>query len=127
MVLGWTTVTKRVLVVEDSPIIAAAVSQTLTEAGYQVAACTTLEQLMQHVDVDLILMDVQMPELFGDDVAMVLRYERRVRAKIFLYSSLPADELAERVRAAGLDGYIEKDHGLEHLVTRVGEILKRAK
>jgi len=63
----------------------------------------------------------------SDDVAMVLRYERRVRAKIFLYSSLPADELAERVRAAGLDGYIEKDHGLEHLVTRVGEILKRAK
>ena len=125
MALGWTTVNNRILFVEDSPIIAAAVSQVLTEAGYTVTTCTTLDEVMKHVDVELILMDVQMPELYGDDVAMVLRYERKVRARIYLFSSLPVEDLAERVRAAGLDGYISKDEGLEHLVTRVGEILKR--
>lgn len=114
---------KRILLVEDSPVIRAAVTEALTAAGLQVAARAAFDELMEHgIDgYDLILMDVQMPELFGDDVASVLR--DRVATPIYLFSSLPPDELAERAKAAGLDGFIHKGDGVDHLVARVREIV----
>ena len=116
---------KRILLVEDSPIIQAAVSKCLTEAGYDVTVCTEFEELVARgVDsFSLILMDVQMPELYGDDVAMVLRKERQVTTPIYLFSTLPPAELAERAQTAGVDGFIHKGEGLEHLLARVREII----
>ncbi|HEU0033369.1 MAG TPA: response regulator [Kofleriaceae bacterium] len=116
---------KRILLVEDSPIIQAAAVHTLTEAGFRVTACSTFGELIAAgVDGhDLILMDVQMPELFGDDVAMVLRHERGVTIPIYLFSSLPPDDLAARANAAGVDGFISKDQGMDHMLERVRQIL----
>ncbi len=113
---------RRILVVDDSPIILGAVRHALTEAGYACETCGTFEELASHhVDAfDLVLMDVQMPELFGDDVAVALR-QRKVTAPIYLFSTLDETELATRVKDAGLDGYISKKRGLEHLV---GELMK---
>jgi two-component system response regulator FimZ (fimbrial Z protein) len=115
---------KRILLVEDSPIIQAAVSNALGNAGYDLATVGTFEDLMSRgLDgIDLILMDVQMPELYGDDVAMVLR-ERGVKTPIYLFSSLAPAELAERAKSAGVDGYIHKGEGMDHLLDRVREIL----
>lgn len=116
---------KRILLVEDSPIIQAAAVHALAEAGYHVEARSTFDELISHgVDgYDLILMDVQMPELFGDDVASVLRQERHVTTPIYLFSSLDAEELAERASAAQVDGYISKQEGMDHMVARVREII----
>ena len=116
---------KRVLLVEDSPIIQAAAALALRDAGYDVATRSTFDELLQQGfdGFDLILMDVQMPELYGDDVAMVLRQERGVTTPIYLLSSLDPDELQARATAARVDGYISKQRGLEHLVARVREIL----
>ena len=119
---------KRVLLVEDSPIIQAAAVHALTSAGYQVSARSTFDELLaQGIDgYDLILMDVQMPELYGDDVASVLRNERGITTPIYLFSSLAPGELAARATAAQVDGYISKSEGMDHLVTCVREILKDA-
>jgi len=116
---------KRILLVEDSPIIQAAVTQALAEAGYEAVTRSNFEELMSSgvEGFDLILMDVQMPELYGDDVAMVLRSERKIATPIYLFSSLPPTELAERAKSAGVDGYIHKGDGLEHLLARVREIV----
>jgi DNA-binding response OmpR family regulator len=72
---------------------------------------------------DLILIDVQMPEVFGDDVATLLRQKRGVMTKIFFLSSLSDDDLQHRVAEAEIDGYISKRRGLETVVRRVKEIL----
>jgi DNA-binding response OmpR family regulator len=116
---------KRILLVEDSPLIQAAATHALTEAGFEVVARASFPELLANgVDgYDLILMDVQMPELYGDDVAAVLRHERGVRTPIYLFSSLDDDDLRERATWAKLDGFISKQAGMEHLVERVREIL----
>jgi DNA-binding response OmpR family regulator len=115
----------RILLVEDSPIIQAAAVHALTEAGYEVSARSTFDELIAGgvTGYDLILMDVQMPELYGDDVAMVLRNERGVTTPIYLFSSLDPDELALRAESAQVDGYISKSEGMDHLVMRVRQIL----
>ena len=116
---------KRVLVVDDSPIVRSATRQALVDAGYEVETRKSFEDLEERgvAGFDLILMDVQMPQLFGDDVAMALRHHRKLATPIYLYSTLDAADLAERARNAGIDGYISKSAGMEALVSHVRRIL----
>ena len=120
-----TAMTKRILIVDDSPIILAASAHALTEAGYLVETRNGVDDLVAQgfTGFDLILMDVQMPELYGDDVAAVLRTERGVTTPIYLFSSVDEAELAELAKGARVAGYISKQVGTEGLVERVRTIL----
>jgi len=116
---------KRILIVDDSPLILAASKHALVEAGFAVETRTGVEDLGSKgfEGFDLILMDVQMPELFGDDVASVLKLDRAVGTPIYLFSTLPAEELKQRATEARVDGFITKGDGVEHLVAEVQRIL----
>jgi two-component system response regulator FimZ (fimbrial Z protein) len=116
---------RRILVVDDSPIILAAVRHALSAAGYACATCGTFEELERHDvnDFDLVLMDVQMPELYGDDVGVALR-QRNAKTPIYLFSTIDESELATRAKEAGLDGYISKKRGMEHLVAELAKIFQ---
>jgi len=117
---------KNILIVDDDESLLDIASRALSKAGFHTARASDFEQLEALVDSykpDLVLMDVHMPELFGDDVAVILRDSRGIKAPIYLYSSLDSAELASRAAEAQLDGYISKNEGISHLVTRVSEIL----
>jgi DNA-binding response OmpR family regulator len=119
---------KRILIVDDSALIRASAAQALDGAGFDVTVRAAFDELLEHgIDgFDLILMDVHMPELYGDDVAFTLRGERGVTTPIYLFSSLEERELAKLASDAGIDGYILKSGGLDELVTRVRQILAPA-
>lgn len=117
---------KRILLMDDSPIVLDATRAALQAAGYEVACASDLAQLAAvraAGPTDLVLMDVQMPEAFGDDIAMTLRHVHAVAAPIYLLSSLDTVDLADRVAWAGIDGFISKHDGLDALVRRVRDIL----
>lgn len=118
---------RRILVIDDSAIILAAVKHTLDGAGYGCETAGTFEELGQHDAnaFDLVLMDVQMPELFGDDVGVALR-QRGVTAPIYLFSTLDETELDTRAKEAGLDGYISKKRGMDHLVAELARLIPAA-
>ncbi len=71
-------------------------------------------------------MDVQMPEAFGDDIAMTLRFAHDVATPIYLLSSLSDHELNERANEAQIDGFISKNIGVERIVEKVRRILDPA-
>ena len=116
---------KRILLVDDSAIIRASTGAALTRAGFDVTVRAAFDELLEHgiEGFDLILMDVQMPELYGDDVAFTLRGQRGVTTPIYLFSSIDERELAGLAADAGVDGYIPKSAGLDALVARVRQIL----
>jgi DNA-binding response OmpR family regulator len=116
---------KRILLVDDSALIRASAAQALRSAGFDVTVRAAFDELLEHgIDgFDLILMDVHMPELYGDDVAFTLRGERGVTTPIYLFSSLEERELAKLAADAGIDGYLLKSAGLDVLVERVRGIL----
>lgn len=117
---------KRILLCDDSQLILTACAGALRGAGYEVIAVGDLGPLMaaaEHDRFDLVLMDVQMPELYGDDIAAVLRHKHGITAPIYLFSSLPAKDLAALVRDNELDGFVSKNDGLEALVASVDKIL----
>jgi DNA-binding response OmpR family regulator len=117
---------KSILLLDDSEIVRAAAAHCLERAGYTVTTVSSIDELEERGNpqgADLILLDVEVQQLFGDDVGMVLRKVRGITRPIWLYSSKPSAELAERVADAGLDGFISKSDGLDVLVERVRQIL----
>ena len=120
---------KQILIVDDSPLVLDMMRAALDAAGYEVLIANDLTQLEEHRHrhrPDLVLMDVQMPEAFGDDVAMVLRAAREVDAPIYLLSTLDEAELRRRAADAEIDGFIPKQMGAAAIVLRVQEILAAA-
>ncbi len=118
---------KTILVFDDSPMILAVTRAALESAGFAVACAEDLATFEQHrgaLDPDLILVDVQMPEAFGDDVVLTLREGHGVRIPILLVSSLEETELATRAERARAAGYIQKKAGMTELVRRCKEVLE---
>ncbi len=114
----------RVLVIDDSPMTVQLISTALSGAGLDVDTASDLAsldaRLAEHT-YTVVLVDVNMPEMYGDDVVEFLRHQRQLKARLLLYSDLPEDELAEKATKAGADGYICKSHGLESAVEKIRE------
>lgn len=116
----------RVLVIDDSPMTIQLISGALEGAGLEVETASdlaTLDQRLEGKPFELVLVDVNMPEMYGDDVVEFLRIQRKLTAKLFLYSDLPEPELAQKAANAQADGYIAKSTGLEAAVEAVREAL----
>ncbi len=116
----------RVLVIDDSPMLVELTVRALSAAGYQASGAmdlASLEQKLAEGPFALILMDVNMPEMFGDDVVEYLRTQKKVTAKLVLYSDISEQELATKVRTSGADGYILKGGGLEAVLEGVIKLI----
>lgn len=112
----------RVLVIDDSEILLSVTVSGLTSAGLQATGAkdlATLDEALTTGPFDLILVDVNMPEMFGDDVVEYLKVQRKVSARLLLYSDLPEDQLEARAKNAGADGYVVKARGIDGVLTEV--------
>jgi DNA-binding response OmpR family regulator/Tfp pilus assembly protein PilZ len=118
---------KSILVFDDSPFALALTRAALEAAGFTVAIAADLSSFERQrvaFDPDLILVDVQMPEAFGDDIASTLRGWHGVQVPILLVSSLDQSELERRAQRAQVSGYICKGAGMSELVRRCREVLQ---
>ncbi len=120
---------KTILVFDDSPLVLGMMRVALEAEGYRVEVAADLRAFERHrasLAPDLILLDVQMPEVFGDDIAVTLREWHDVKVPILLVSSLEESQLAERAVEAEADGYVMKSAGMPALVKRCKELLGSA-
>ncbi|MGZ5317621.1 MAG: response regulator [Actinomycetota bacterium] len=110
----------RVLVVDDHPAFRKALTSALRmvddievagEAGGGVTAC----EEATHLEPDVILMDLSMPDLSGID-AMKKIHETKPDLPVVILTA-HADEGVERAaREAGASGFLAKGTGLQDLV-----------
>lgn len=118
---------KCVLVMDDSALALELTREALEAADFSVLVAQDPSELAGHLSagqpIDLIIMDVQMPDVLGDALAKGLRAERGVRVPILLYSGHDEAALAERARGAAIDGFISKQAGIDAMVARVRRIL----
>jgi CheY-like chemotaxis protein len=118
-----------ILVLDDSALALAVTRAALEGAGFTVVIAEDLgafERQRASCDPDLILVDLQMPEAYGDDVAATLVGQKGVDVPVLLFSSVDEDELARRSVEAHAFGYIWKGAGMNELVRRCKEILEPA-
>jgi len=117
---------KRLIVVlDDSATVLAMVRLGLERLGFSVCTAADASELVAE-DVRraaLVVVDVQMEQVFGDDVVQFLRDCWQVVAPIYLYSSIPRDELARRASRSGATGFVSKSDGVGKLVAEVQRVL----
>jgi two-component system, OmpR family, response regulator len=118
----------RVLVVEDSPDVAAHVAQALTEAGFAVDQVGDGENAWfrgDTEDYDLVILDLGLPRL--DGLSVLKRW--RSGGKLFPVMILSArGDWIEKVEGieAGADDYLAKPFEMGELVARVKGLVRRA-
>ncbi len=118
---------RTILVIEDDSELADVISQKLENAGFEVVTTTTGLEGVQVIDteqVDLILLDLSLPDVDGIEILRHLR--QRSAVPIIIVSG--RTEEAERVVGLelGADDYMAKPFSLNELVARVRVILRRA-
>ena len=117
---------KTVAILDDSALSLEMTRRALEEGGFFVVTARSvkdLDLLLATSRPDLILVDVNMPEMYGDDVATVLKLVRRLEVPICLFSDRNEGELALRAARAGADGYVSKARGLTGVLGYVRSML----
>ncbi|HHN78990.1 MAG TPA: response regulator transcription factor [Phycisphaerales bacterium] len=118
----------RVLIVEDDPSIRAGVRDALELSGYAVVEAADGRAGLDAAvagGVDLVLLDIMLPEIGG---LHVLERIRQSRAALPVICLTALGEPADRVRGlrAGADDYIVKPFGVDELLARVEAVLRRS-
>ena len=103
-----------ILVAEDNVVSQRLVTALLKERGHSVTlagnGCQALDLVERH-DFDLLLMDIQMPEMDGLQATAEIRYREGPKGKHIPIVAMTAHAMAgdrERCLDAGMDGYIAK-------------------
>ena len=117
---------KRVTIIDDDHGIAKGAAIALSRAGYETNVITNTDDFphLQQTPPDLIVIDVNMQDVFGDDVCHFLRYSWRVTVPIFLWSGISEDSLRRRADQSGASGYVCKEWGFDALVAAVQSTLE---
>jgi CheY-like chemotaxis protein len=119
----------RILVAEDNPINQLVAVRLLEKHGHTVAvACNGREAVaaVQGGGFDLVLMDIQMPEMDGLEATAAIRAAESGAARRLPILALTALAMVgdrERCLAAGMDGYLTKPVQGDHLLRAVAEAL----
>lgn len=117
---------KRILAVDDSKTMRDMVSFTLKGAGYDVLVADDGVNALSALDgenVDLIITDVNMPNMNGIELVQKLRGDPRFRATPILILTTESDDgLKQQGRAAGATGWIVKPFVPEKLLKVVGKV-----
>jgi two-component system, OmpR family, response regulator len=119
----------RVLIVEDEPLLANGLTETLRREGYvadAVASAEAAETALKVTDVDLIVLDIGLPGLDGFAWLKRLRSRGGEQAVLVLTAR---DALADRVHGLklGADDYLAKPFATEELVARVSALARRGR
>ncbi|WP_170324867.1 response regulator transcription factor CtrA [Ruegeria arenilitoris] len=119
----------RILLVEDDPTTSKSIELMLTHANLNVYATDLGEEgidLAKLYDYDLILLDLNLPDMNGHEVLRQLRIAR-VETPILILSG--ADDTESKIKGFGFgaDDYMTKPFHREELVARIHAIIRRSK
>lgn len=115
-----------VLLIDDSSVIRAVVDEALTAAGYRVCTAASFadtEAVLGRASPDVVLTDVCLPDIEGDDLCARLKMRTGRLVPVVLMSNLPELELSHRAAAARADAFVSKRHGPTHIVDVVTALL----
>lgn len=119
---------EKILVVEDDKDINDLVVEILKKGGYESFGALNAREanlFLQIHDFDLILLDLMMPGMSGEDFLVKLRKDKKL--PVIVLSAKIAKESKINVLNIGADAFIEKPFDKDELLAMVGATIRRYK
>lgn len=116
----------RLLVVEDDEALALGIEFTLKDEGYEVCRASSVSEgrsLFNQEEVDLILLDVNLPDGSGYDLCKAIRSKSEV--PIIFLTALDEEVNVVVGFEMGGDDYITKPFRVRELLSRIKAVLRR--
>jgi two-component system KDP operon response regulator KdpE len=117
----------RVLVVDDEAQIRRALSTNLKARGYDIDLAATGEEALAkagHRPPDVVILDIGLPGIDGVQVVVALRHWSSAPIIMLSVRESEADKVA--ALDAGADDYVTKPFGMDELLARLRDALRRA-
>jgi type II secretory ATPase GspE/PulE/Tfp pilus assembly ATPase PilB-like protein/CheY-like chemotaxis protein len=120
-----------VLVVDDDPVERLLVTSVLEQSGFRVSqvddGSAALERLGENHECSIVVTDLRMKQIDGDELIRRIRTNPRTRAlPVLVITGSAESEMEEQLIEAGADDYIRKPLDPPKLVARVRAALRRA-
>ncbi len=117
---------KSILVVDDEPKILEVVAALLESKGFRVFLADNGQaalDLFSRQNITLVILDLMMPGLSGEEVCAQIRKKSRV--PVIMLTAKAEEEDVVKGLGLGADDYITKPFGLQELYARVEAVLRR--
>ncbi|QUD90319.1 response regulator transcription factor CtrA [Phenylobacterium montanum] len=119
----------RVLMIEDDSATAQSIELMLKAEGFNVYATDLGEEgvdLGKIYDYDLILLDLNLPDMSGMEVLRTLRVAK-IHTPIMILSGSTEIDTKVRIFSGGADDYLTKPFHKDELVARIHAVVRRSK
>jgi DNA-binding response OmpR family regulator len=122
-----TSASRRILVVDDDPASNELVAYFLKSLGYNVAIAADGGRALNmdlDDDIELVILDVHLPQHNGDEVLLMLRQRHLSRpVKVLALTADGSDEVRDSMQSAGADGFLTKPVDLDVLREEVSRLM----
>lgn len=119
----------KILIIEDNEMNMRLFSDLLKSKGYEVFECSEGSKAVAQVKKikpDLVLMDIQMPEVDGLTATKMIRKTPSIaKTKIIAVTAFAMGGDAERILSSGCDGYISKPISIVPFFKTIEETLAK--
>ncbi|MGD1899659.1 MAG: response regulator [Phormidesmis sp.] len=116
-----------ILVADDEKSIRLTVSQALASQGYEVATATDGKTALEKIetsDIDLLLLDIQMPGMDGIEVLQAAKTQRPALKVVMISAHGSVDNAVEAMKLGAID-YLQKPFTPSELRELVERVLNR--
>lgn len=100
-----------ILLIDDSETVQKLVSSTLASQGHEVSVASDMRRgvkQLREASVDLILMDLNMPEVRGEAGVKLLRQRMQLKTPIIILSGEITQATVLNMRPLGVEGFVAK-------------------
>ncbi len=117
---------KKILIIEDDEAIRSELQKLLTNSGYEAQITDTFSNVKEQIGKikpDLILLDINLPELNGEVILKEIRKESDIPVVMVTSRTSEVDEVLSM--SYGADDFITKPYNPTVLLLRIQNIFKR--
>lgn len=116
----------KILAIDDQQLILLSVEKRLTELGYEVKTANSGKLGIAAIDTfdpDMVIVDMNMPDLTGIEVIQHIRIVRKLHIPILVLSGNTNEKTILASYNLGIDDYMKKPVSLDEIVARINRIL----